>query len=142
MTAALLVCELAAGLGAAGRTLVDRLDELALEFGLHVTDQLSARVTDLADITRAMTRIRRHPPATLLGGAVSDTEDLLPEADVLVLRAPGARVVVRPSGTEPKLKAYLEVVEPVADGDVAAARKRAAADLIALRTEIAAALGL
>jgi phosphomannomutase len=50
--------------------------------------------------------------------------------------------VVRPSGTEPKLKAYLEVVEPVPDGDVAAARERAAAAVTALRTETAAALGV
>jgi len=59
-----------------------------------------------------------------------------------VLRTESARVVVRPSGTEPKLKAYLEVVEPTADGDVPAARERAAAGLSALRTETYAALGL
>ncbi|MGH2603155.1 MAG: phospho-sugar mutase, partial [Dehalococcoidia bacterium] len=51
-------------------------------------------------------------------------------------------VVVRPSGTEPKLKAYLEIVEPVADGDLASARERAAATIVALRTETAAALGI
>jgi phosphomannomutase len=61
---------------------------------------------------------------------------------VLTLRASSARVVVRPSGTEPKLKAYLEVVEPVVDGNLSGARERAAAGLVALRTEAAAALGL
>jgi phosphomannomutase len=66
----------------------------------------------------------------------------LPDADVLTLKSESARVVVRPSGTEPKLKAYLEVVEPVVDDDVAGARERAAAALVALRTETAAALGL
>ncbi len=69
-------------------------------------------------------------------------EDRLPESDVLILRAESARVVVRPSGTEPKLKAYLEVVEQVVDGDIAGARERAAASLMALRTETAVALGL
>jgi phosphomannomutase len=142
MTAALLVCELAAELKAAGRTLLDRLDELALEFGVYATDQLAARVNHLTDIDRAMATIRRRPPAALLDEPVSEVDDLLPEADVLIVRAPGARVVVRPSGTEPKLKAYLEVVEPVVDGDVPAARERAAPGLVALRTEIAAALGL
>jgi phosphomannomutase len=142
ISAALLVCELAAGLKAEGRTLADRLDELAREFGVYATDQLSVRVTDLADITRAMARIRSRPPASLLDEPVSDTDDLLPDADVLTLRTASARAVVRPSGTEPKLKAYLEVIEGVVDGDVPAARERAAAALSALRAEVAAALGL
>jgi phosphomannomutase len=142
ITAALLVCELGAALKAEGRTLLDRLDDLAREFGVYATDQLAVRVTDLADITRAMDRIRRHPPAALLDEPVSDVEDLLPDADVLTLRTPCARIVVRPSGTEPKLKAYLEVIEEVAGGDLPAARERAAAGLAALRAETAAALGL
>jgi phosphomannomutase len=142
VTAMLLVCELAAELKAAGRTLVDRLDELALEFGLYATDQLSVRVTDLTEITRAMAMVRRHPPAALLDEPVSDVEDLLPEADVVILRTPSARVVVRPSGTEPKLKAYLEVIEEVAEDNVSQARECAAAGLEALRAETAHALGL
>ena len=142
MTAMLLVCELAAGLKAVGQTLLDRLDDLAREFGVYATDQLSVRVTRLSEISRAMTHIRRHPPAALLDEPISDTDDLLPDADVLTLRTPNARVVVRPSGTEPKLKAYLEVIEPVTGGDVKAARERAAAGLAALRAEAATALGL
>ena len=142
ITATLLVCELAAELKATGHTLADRLDELAREFGVYATDQLSVRVTDLAQIARAMAHIRRHPPAALLDEPVSDTDDLLPDADVLTLRTPAARVVVRPSGTEPKLKAYLEVIEPVLGDDVAAARERARAGLAALRAEVAHALGL
>lgn len=139
ITAALTVAELAAGLRAEGRTLAGRLDELASELGLHATDQLSVRVDDLAEIGTAMGRARRNPPAALLGAPVTETTDLLPENDVLTFRTATTRVVIRPSGTEPKLKAYLEVV---VEGDPATARTRAAADLKALRAEIAATLGV
>ncbi|PZG20968.1 phosphomannomutase [Micromonospora craterilacus] len=142
ITAALTVAELAAGLKVQGRTLTDRLDELAAEFGVHHTDQLSVRVDDLRLIADAMARVRAATPTTLLGQPVTSAQDLLPEADVVILRTEGARVVIRPSGTEPKLKAYLEVVEPVTDGDVAAARTRAAASVAALRAETATALGV
>jgi phosphomannomutase len=143
ISAALLVADLAAALRATGRTLLDRLDELAREFGLYATDQLSVRVTDPAEIAAAMGRLRAHLPRTLLGAPVTGVQDLLPDSDVLILRGQGCRVVVRPSGTEPKLKAYLEVVVPVpATGPVDAARGAAAGRLAALRTETAAALGL
>jgi phosphomannomutase len=142
ITAALLVCELAAGLKTELRTLGDRLDELALSYGVHATDQLSVRVDDLTEIGTAMATIRRRPPDCLLDEPVTTVEDRLPAADVLTLKSESARVVVRPSGTEPKLKAYLEVVEPVVGDDVAGARERAAASLVALRTEVTAALGL
>jgi phosphomannomutase len=141
ITAALTVAGMAAELKAAGRSLTDRLDELAREFGVYATDQLSVRVDDLAEIARAMGHLRDDPPAELLGAAMS-LEDLLPENDILRLRTASARVVVRPSGTEPKLKAYLEVVEPAADGDVAAARSRADAAMSDLRRQVAVALGL
>ncbi|MEU8087546.1 phospho-sugar mutase [Micromonospora sp. NPDC049101] len=142
ITAALTVAELAAGLKTQGRTLTDRLDELAAEFGVHHTDQLSVRVDDLRVIVDAMARIRAATPTTLLGQPVDSVRDLLPEADVVILRTAVARVVIRPSGTEPKLKAYLEVVEPVVDGDVRAARSRAASAVAALRGEVSAALGI
>ncbi|HEX6684391.1 MAG TPA: phospho-sugar mutase [Candidatus Limnocylindrales bacterium] len=143
ITAALMVAELAAGLKAELRTLQDRLDELALQYGLYVTDQLSVRVDDLSEIDAAMARLRAKMPTSLLDEPVTQSDDLLPEADVVVLRTPSARVVVRPSGTEPKLKAYLEIVEPVGDAsDLEAARERAGATIVALRTETAAALGI
>lgn len=142
ITAALTVAELAAQLKAEGRTLVDRLDELAAEFGLHATDQLSVRVDDLTEIGRAMTRARQNPPATLLGAPVTEVADLLPDNDVLTFRTATTRVVIRPSGTEPKLKAYLEVVQPVAGADLASARADAAAALTALRTEMTQILGI
>ncbi|MBP1780890.1 MULTISPECIES: phospho-sugar mutase [Micromonospora] len=142
ITAALTVAELAAGLKAEGRTLLDRLDELAAEFGVHHTEQLSVRVEDLRVIADSMARIRAATPTALLGQPVTEATDLLPDADVVILRTGAARVVIRPSGTEPKLKAYLEVVEPVTGGDVPAARQRARAAVTELRNEIAAALGL
>jgi phosphomannomutase len=148
ISAALLVAELAAGLRAQGRTLLDRLDDLAREHGVHLTEGLSVRVEDLAVIEAAMARLRAAPPARLAGRAVVEVRDLLagdgdlPPSDVLVLRLEGARVVVRPSGTEPKLKAYLEAVAPVRGGDLAAARESAARLLRELRGAVAQALGL
>jgi phosphomannomutase len=141
--------ELAAELKAEGRTLVDRLDDLAREHGLHATDQLSVRVTDLARIKDAMARLRTTPPARLGGLLVEQVDDLatgtaeLPPTDGLRYRlADGARVIVRPSGTEPKIKAYLEVVVPVEGDDVDAARISAAGRLDAIRADLAAAAGL
>jgi phosphomannomutase len=138
ISAAVLVADLAASLRAEGRTLLDRLDDLAAEFGVHATDQVSIRVDDLTLIDALMRRLRADPPATLLGRPAS-TEDLLPDADVLRLRAPGARVVIRPSGTEPKLKAYLEVTEPPGR-PVPGARASATAALSTLRAELTALL--
>jgi phosphomannomutase len=142
ITAALLVAELAAGLKAQGRTLADRLDELAREFGVYATDQISVRVQSLDSIAEMMARLRARPPASLLDEPIASAEDRAPDADVLTFRTSTARVVVRPSGTEPKLKIYLEAREPVAGDDVTAARDRARAALAALGTEIATLLGL
>jgi phosphomannomutase len=142
ITAALLVAELAAGLKAELRTLEDRLDDLAQEFGVYATDQISVRVDDLSAIDEAMGVLRSKPPASLLDEPVTGWEDRAPETDVVTVRTASCRVVVRPSGTEPKLKAYLEVHEPVPDGDVPSARERASAALAALRVETAEALGL
>ncbi|MFI7597139.1 phospho-sugar mutase [Actinoplanes sp. NPDC049681] len=142
ITAALTVAELAATLKAEGKSLRDRLDELDTELGVHRTDQVSVRVDDLAEITRAMAHVRANPPATLLGQPVTEVEDRAPAADVLTLRTAGARVVIRPSGTEPKLKAYLEVVEPVRAGKLVDAQFRSGTGMAQLRREVSAALGL
>ncbi|NKQ26410.1 phospho-sugar mutase [Streptomyces galbus] len=149
ITAALLVTELASVLKAEGRTLVDLLDDLAVEHGLHATDQLSVRVQDLSVIADAMRRLREHPPAELAGLPVTRAEDLsrgtesLPPTDGLSYTLDGARVVVRPSGTEPKLKCYLEVVVPV-DGHAGlpAARATAAGLLTAIKRDLSAAAGI
>jgi phosphomannomutase len=149
VSAAVLVAELAATLKAQGRTLADAIDDLAREYGLHATGQLAVRVDDLSLITDAMARLRATPPTSLGGLAVEQTHDLargdggLPPTDGLRYRlAGGARVVVRPSGTEPKLKCYLEVVEPVDGTDVRPARERAARRLDAVRTDLSRLLGL
>jgi len=157
ITAALLVAELAAELKESGRTLTELLDDLAARYGLHATDQLSVRVADLSRIDAVMRRLRRTPPVALAGLTVTSAEDLsrgdetLPPTDALRYRlagdprqgVAGARIVVRPSGTEPKLKCYLEVVVPVADAsELATARATADRVLGALRTDLAAAAGI
>jgi phosphomannomutase len=149
ISAAVLVAELAAGLKACGRGLLDALDDLAREHGLHASDQLSVRVQDLTLIADAMARLRTAPPTELAGSPVVVADDLLtdprslPATDALrYLTADEDRVIVRPSGTEPKLKCYLEVVVPVPGGDVAAARATAAGRLARLRADIATALAL
>nr|WP_275585807.1 phospho-sugar mutase [Geodermatophilus sabuli] len=145
ISAALAVGLLAAELKATGRTLVDRLDELATEHGLFVTGQLAVRVADLALIDDAMARLRADPPARLLGREVACTDLAVedPPVDAVRLLGDGVRVIVRPSGTEPKLKAYLETVVPVHDdAGLIAARGRGADELDQLRAEMSAVLGL
>ncbi|HEY0186494.1 MAG TPA: phospho-sugar mutase [Cellulomonas sp.] len=157
ISAALLLCGLAADLKAAGRTPVDVLDDLARQHGLHLTDQLAARFTDLTLIPAAMTRLREQPPTTLGGSPVVSVVDLangteeerdgLPPTDgIRLLAADDTRVVVRPSGTEPKVKCYLEVVLPVEEHapveTVGQARAAARARLDAVRTDVAEALGI
>ncbi|MEV7147678.1 phospho-sugar mutase [Streptomyces sp. NPDC093084] len=149
ITAALLITELASVLKEEGRTLLDLLDDLAVEHGLHATDQLSVRVEDLSVIADAMRRLRERPPAALAGLPVTRAEDLtlgtdrLPPTDGLRYTLTGARVVVRPSGTEPKLKCYLEVVVPVAaHAGLPAARAEAAETLAAIKRDLSAAAGI
>ncbi|GAA2505912.1 phospho-sugar mutase [Winogradskya humida] len=142
ITAALTVAELAASLKAEGKTIRDRLDELDTEFGVHRTDQLSVRVDELSEITRMMTHVRTNPPTELLGVPITEVDDRAPDADVLTLRTAQARVVIRPSGTEPKLKAYLEVVEPLGTGKLINAQFRSGTSMATLRREISDALGL
>ncbi|MER5301625.1 phospho-sugar mutase [Streptomyces lasiicapitis] len=149
ITAALLITELASELKETGRTLLDLLDDLAVEHGLHATDQLSVRVEDLSLIAAAMRRLRERQPERLAGLAVTRAEDLtkgtetLPPTDGLRYTLDGARVIVRPSGTEPKLKCYLEVVVPVGDrSGLPQAHERAAELLAALKRDLAAAAGI
>ncbi|GAA4760402.1 phospho-sugar mutase [Citricoccus nitrophenolicus] len=149
MTAALVAAELAAELADQGRTLLDELDEIALRYGVTATGQLSVRVADLALLESMMTRLRLDPPTTLAGHPVVETVDLdqgyrsLPGTDALMyVSADDSRVIVRPSGTEPKLKCYLEVVRPVtAAAELPRVRADAAEALAELSGSIGAALG-
>ncbi|MFE4409765.1 phospho-sugar mutase [Streptomyces sp. NPDC056821] len=149
ITAALLITELASRLKEEGRTLLDLLDDLAVEHGLHSTDQLSVRVKDLSLIADAMRRLREQPPTALAGLPVTRSEDLtrgtdrLPPTDGLRYTLDGARVIVRPSGTEPKLKCYLEVVIPVGThADLPAARGKADALLASIKRDLSEAAGI
>ncbi|MBT9257979.1 phospho-sugar mutase [Phycicoccus sp. MAQZ13P-2] len=149
VSAALLVAELAATLKQQGRTLVDRLDDLARAHGVHATDSFSVRVEDLSLIGRIMERLRAQPPTTVAGVDVARADDLargdggLPPTEGLRYHlADNSRIIVRPSGTEPKLKVYLEVVEPVTGDDLRGARQRAADRLAAVRADLEAATAL
>jgi phosphomannomutase len=137
ISAGLLVAELAAALKAEGRGIQDVLDDLARAHGVHATGQVSLRFTDLSAIPRLMAALREAPPDALGGLPVLEAIDLergsadLPPTDglkyLLAGSAPvaGARAIVRPSGTEPKVKAYLEVHVPVGAAGVAGARAAA-----------------
>lgn len=124
VSAALVVAEMTATLKSQGRSLTDLLDDLAVEHGVHATDALAVRVADLSLIGTVMTRLRDNPPEEVAGIPVSRVDDLalgsdaLPPTDGLrYYLEDDSRIIVRPSGTEPKLKVYLEVVEPVASAE-------------------------
>ncbi|WP_092557151.1 phospho-sugar mutase [Herbiconiux ginsengi] len=114
ISAAIAFLSLARELAASGRTIADRLDEFSERFGHYGSAQISLRVTDLSEIDRVMTRLRSSPPSDIGGLPVERIDDLnradgaVPASDVLRIVLPGARVMVRPSGTEPKLKIYLD----------------------------------
>jgi len=141
VSAALLVAELVGRLKARGTTLLGLLDELAVAHGVHATDAFSVRVSDLSLMPALMARLRAEPPATIGDTAVTRIDDLaegdggLPPTDGLrYFLSDGSRVIVRPSGTEPKVKVYLEAVEDVpAPDDLAGCREIAAARLASMR---------
>jgi phosphomannomutase len=141
--AALAMLRLATEAKATGRSVLERYDELESAHGVHLTSQVTLRTTDQAEI---MGRLRADPPAEFGGlpvTAVVDLADLAagdgarggpgPTANVLIFRLPGARVVLRPSGTEPKIKCYIEITEPLAGRSLPAARGSAAKRLAPLR---------
>jgi phosphomannomutase len=153
LSAAVAVAQLANRLAADGRTLLDRLDDVARACGLHVTGQVSARFEDLALIESTMAALRTSPPSVLAGSPVDSVRDLaegldgLPPTDgVVLLTADDTRVIVRPSGTEPKVKCYIEVVSPVdpdASANTLSAARVAARDRLAqVQADLRAALAL
>jgi phosphomannomutase len=144
VSAAMIFADLVLWNRAKGRTVLAQLDDIYRRVGLFVTQQVSITkqgADGIAQIKQTMVTLRGAPPKDIAGIAVEKTEDLihgegdLPPSDVLVYRlAGGRRVIVRPSGTEPKLKAYYEVRVEVAAGEpMDEARKRAMAELAQLR---------
>jgi phosphomannomutase len=149
MSAALAVLRLAAEAKGAGRSLVDLYDDLETAHGVHVTSQVTLRTPDASKV---MARLRAEPPSVIGGEPVTSMIDLAQgvegastqarrlRGDVLILRLAGARVVLRPSGTEPKIKCYIEVVEQLRGRPLSAAREVAAERLEPLRAALRATL--
>ena len=135
ISAAALAVQLATELHAAGSSLLDRLADLHRRHGVHATGQVTLRFPPAeaaAGPAAATGRLRANPPAGIAGSPVTAVTDYsevggpLPPTDMLAFGLGGAdRVIVRPSGTEPKLKVYIETVEEVTGGDLVDARRRA-----------------
>jgi phosphomannomutase len=124
ISAAVLVCDLVAALKQQGRSVPEELDELARRHGVHEVAAVSRRVADSEEAADLMRRLRAAPPHRLAGFDVTLTDI----TDALIFTGgdddTSVRVVVRPSGTEPKLKCYMEVRRAVT-GDLGPARERA-----------------
>ncbi|WP_280254801.1 phospho-sugar mutase [Nocardia wallacei] len=138
ISAAVAAADLLTRLRADGRTLPDALDDYALEFGLHAGAQVALRLADQEAAAAVVARLRDTPPDTIAGMPVTCTDLLRARGrmrtDALIFEGESQRIVVRPSGTEPKLKYYLEVVQPVPTrADLPAAKESAAQQLSRLR---------
>ncbi|WP_285243663.1 phospho-sugar mutase [Pseudarthrobacter sp. fls2-241-R2A-127] len=150
ISAAVLIAELAATAKAAGKTVFDTLDELYLQHGLHASDQLSIRVADLGLLDAMMNRLRVSPPESFGQSAVEVFTDLAegsgqlpPTEGLLYITRDLTRVIIRPSGTEPKLKCYLEVIHQVGSAaELPQARQAARAALDEVLHDVSEALGL
>ncbi|TDT78885.1 MULTISPECIES: phospho-sugar mutase [unclassified Arthrobacter] len=150
ISAAVLIAELAAAAKAAGKTVFDTLDELYLQHGLHASDQLSIRVADLGLLDAMMNRLRVSPPESFGQSAVEVFTDLAegsgqlpPTEGLLYITRDLTRVIIRPSGTEPKLKCYLEVIHHVGSAaELPEARQAARASLDEVLHDVSEALGL
>jgi phosphomannomutase len=146
LSGALALARLAHDLAHEGRTLFDRLDELEGRFGVHSTSQLALRAEGaegLAAIRRVVEQLRETPPSSLGSLDVTEVVDLNqgwrglgPSDGVLLMLGSMGRVIVRPSGTEAKVKAYVEVT-PSAEGSLADQRERAAALIDGVRASLA-----
>ena len=114
ISAALVVADLANRLAASDQTIADRIDEIGRKYGHFATGQVSIRVADLSIIGSTVARIRNNPPAAIMGQSARFTDLALGSAKLQATEglrfdlADGSRVIIRPSGTEPKLKCYLQ----------------------------------
>jgi phosphomannomutase len=119
ISAAIYLAQIATDLAAVGKDLNDLLDEVWLRHGFHATEQISIRVADMGAITALLAGLRSNPPQEIAGRTVESIDDLatptdgLPPTDGLRLwLSGGVRIIIRPSGTEAKLKCYIEVISP------------------------------
>ncbi len=150
ISAGLVIATKAAQLKAAGVSLAQELDKLALQYGLYLTAPVTIRVEDLSIIPATMHKIRTCPPATLAGSPVESIVDLqagtaeLPPTDAVMIHTQANdRVIIRPSGTEPKVKCYLEVIVPVAtENELPAAKETAKQRLEKFQADMRQALKL
>ena len=117
ISAALFLAQIATDLSAQGKTLVDLLNEVWDRHGFHGTEQISIRVSDMSRIAELLAGLRKNPPAEIAGRSVSSIDDLaapkdgLPPTDGLRIWLDGGiRIIIRPSGTEAKMKCYIEVI--------------------------------
>lgn len=140
ISAAIFLAQIATDLAAVGRDLNDLLDEVWARHGFHATEQISIRVADMGAITILLAGLRSNPPREIAGRNVESIDDLaaptdgLPPTDGLrIWLSGGVRVIIRPSGTEAKLKCYIEVITPD--------QKSAETELNALRAPLKAFLG-
>jgi phosphomannomutase len=124
ISAAIFLAQIATTLAEDGRDLNDLLDEVWARHGFHGTEQISIRVSDMKAITVLLAGLRNNPPQIIAGRAVESIDDLaaprdgLPPTDGLrIWLSGGVRIIIRPSGTEAKLKCYVEVI--TADSDSA-----------------------
>jgi len=122
ISAAIFIAQIAMDLKRDGLTISDLLNEVWARHGFHGTEQISIRVSDISAITRLLARLRENPPREIAGRAVESIDDLaaptngLPPTDGLrIWLAGGIRVIVRPSGTEAKMKCYIEVITSTSD---------------------------
>ena len=117
ISAALLMAQIATDLKAEGKTLLDLLDEIWKTYGFHATEQISIRVNDLSTISNLMKKLRNNPLSDIAGFKLLTMDDLaiptnsLPPTDgIRFTLEQNIRIIIRPSGTEPKIKCYIEVV--------------------------------
>ena len=122
ISAAIFLAQIAMDLKREGLTISDLLNQVWERHGFHGTEQISIRVTDMSAITNVLTGLRANPPREIAGRAVESIDDLatpsdgLPPTDGLrIWLAGGIRIIVRPSGTEAKMKCYIEVVTATSD---------------------------
>jgi len=118
ISAAITLAQIATDLAADGKTLLDLLDEIWARHGFHATEQISIRLSDLSKVGVILGGLRSNPPQSIAGRAVTSIDDLaaptdgLPPTDGLrIWLDGGVRIIIRPSGTEAKMKCYIEVIE-------------------------------